>query len=98
MWGFLLGFGATAAALANAPEVRRAIALAILTGSDLATDVGIKAYRASREIVEDFEDAFAEVRAQRAQSNGSDDSVTASLQELRREIEELRAEISKNKT
>jgi uncharacterized protein YqfA (UPF0365 family) len=98
MWSFLLGFGAVAAALANGPEVRRTIARAILTGSDLATDVGIKAYRVSKEFAADFEDAFAEVRAERAQASEPGASVTASLQELRREIEELRAEISRSKT
>jgi primosomal protein N'' len=96
MWSFLLGFGTVAAALANGPSLRRTIAQVVLTGSDLATDLRHKAYRASLQLTEDFEDAFAEVAAER-EAQSADASLQSTLQELQRELEALREEISRSK-
>jgi len=94
MLSFLMGFGAVAAAMANGPEVRRAIARLVLVGSELATETGRVVCRASTQLAEDFEDTFAEVAAERKVGR-SDADVLASVQQLRQEIDALRAQLAK---
>ena len=98
MFSFLLGFGAAFYCAANGPAVRRTFARAVLTGYDLAVSLGRSAHRGSLELKEDMEDAFAEVRAERAAQTSSafitpDAETLQRIQSVRCEIASLRSEI-----
>jgi hypothetical protein len=89
MFSFFLGLAAGVTVLLNGPEIRRGIAKATLAGGDAALALGQQARRISARTLEDFEDAFAEAKAERSQS-------TAAMQgmaELRSELKSLRDEI-----
>ena len=98
MWSFLAGVAVTIVVMANAAFVRRCIDRVILIGSGYAVIVGEKVFRGSMKVAEDFQDAVAEVRAERASSEQTGENIQSVLQALKREIEALRGELSKSKT
>jgi hypothetical protein len=96
VFSFLVGFGAAFYVLTNGPATRRMIARAVLDGYDAAQVALQKAHRASLEIKEDFEDAFAEVRAERAAAataSSQYDVTLQTLREMRDEIAGIRSEL-----
>jgi hypothetical protein len=74
----------------NGPKVRRGIARAVLTGSDLAAETGKEARRVTAQMVEDFEDALAEVKAEKAQAQAE----AQSIHELAAQVRQIRADVS----
>ena len=89
MLSFLFGLTAGAFVILNGPSVRRGIALAVLKGGDAAAEAGRYAQRASAQLVEDFEDAFAEARAERARAEAHANG----LSELQNQLRQIHAEI-----
>lgn len=87
MFSFLLGLATGVTVLLNGPSVRRGIARAALTGGDAVATAGREARKLSARLIEDFEDAFAEVKQERAVA----DAQQQSLIELVAELHQLRA-------
>lgn len=90
MFSFLFGLAAGASLLLNGPRARRGVAKAVLKGGDVAVALGREARRVSAGVVADFEDAFAEAKAERNGAGAEQETWTA----LHAQIRQLRAEIA----
>jgi hypothetical protein len=90
MFSFFLGLATGVVVLLNGPSVRRGIARAALTGGDAAATAGREARKLSAKLIEDFQDAFAEVKQERAVAEAQQQGAAQLLAELR----ELRAAIA----
>lgn len=90
MFSFLLGFGAAITVMLNGKAVQRQIARAVLDGGEIAADLARQARRHAAQFTEDFEDAFAQAREERAAEKGE----SAARAQLAAELRRLHAEIA----
>lgn len=88
-----LGAGAAAAVMSNPRRTIRAAAKLAVKGQDTATALASEMARVSTRVVEDFQDAVAEVRAeaQAAESTDPHRDLLAAVTALRKDIEDLRS-------
>lgn len=89
MFSLVLGLATGIAFLLNGSSVRRGIAKLALTGGDAAAAAARGARRVSARVIEDFEDAFAEVKHERALGEAQQQSAS----ELLAEVQQLRADL-----
>ncbi|HWB95996.1 MAG TPA: hypothetical protein VG672_04825 [Bryobacteraceae bacterium] len=101
MFSFLLGFGAGVTILLNGRKVQKQIARTVLDGAEVTSDVFRQARRGAAQLAEDFEDAFAQAREERAAEKAeqaSQDQLQAELRLLRSEIATLQSSLRPSTT
>jgi len=74
----------------NGTSVRKGLIRAALAGGDLAVDAGKRARRAGAQMIEDFQDELAEVKAERDSQRVQKESLT----EIAEELHQLRTELA----
>ena len=90
MFSFLVGLASGVTVLLNGQKVRLGLVRAVLTGSVMAKEAGKRTQRLTARIVEDFQDAVAEVKAEKSQAGSEQQSLT----EIAAQLREFRAEVA----
>jgi hypothetical protein len=90
MFSFIVGLATGVTVLLNGQKVRLGIVRAVLTGSEMAKEAGKGTQRLAGRMVEDFQDAVAEVKAEKSQAG----SEQQSLSDLVGQLREFRAEVA----
>ena len=94
MFSFLVGLATGIAVLVSGPQVRRGLARAVLKGKDLAEGVAKETRRATARMAEDFEDAIAEVKAERDRAQVNAEREAEVLRELSEQLRRIRADVA----
>jgi hypothetical protein len=90
--GFVAGAGFGAALVFNSRGIRRGLARAVVKGGKAATTASRHVMRVSSEMVEDFQDALAEVRLEEEIRQPIDPAeILTSLRNLRQEFESVQS-------
>jgi ubiquinone biosynthesis protein UbiJ len=90
MFSFLVGLASGVTVLLNGQKVRLGLVRAVLTGGEMAKEAGKGTQRLTARIVEDFQDAVAEVKAEKSQAGSEQQSLT----EIAAQLREFRAEVA----
>jgi ubiquinone biosynthesis protein UbiJ len=97
MFSLFVGIATGFTLLLNGQKVRLGLVRAVLTGSEMAKEAGKETRRLTTRMMEDIEDAVAEVKAEKAQAGSDQQSVAdlvGQLRELRSEIAALEPKVN----
>jgi ubiquinone biosynthesis protein UbiJ len=94
MFSFFVGLATGFTILMNGQKVRLGLVRTVLAGAEVAKEAGQGARRLTARVVEDFEDAVAEVKAEQTQAGTNKQNLTdlaAQLKQFREEIGAMEA-------
>jgi ubiquinone biosynthesis protein UbiJ len=89
MFSFVVGLATGLTILLNGQKVRLGLVRTVLAGAEAAKGAGQGARRFTARVVEDFEDAVAEVKAEKTQT----DTNKQNLADLAAQLKQFREEI-----
>jgi hypothetical protein len=98
MFSFLVGLATGCTILLNGQKVRLGIVRAVLTGGEMAKEAGKGTRRLTARMVEDFQDAVAEVKAEKTQAVADQQSLpelVAQLRQFRQEIAAMESKVGR---